>query len=341
MTDMPAARSFRRVATAALATIYLVILAGSIVRASGAGMGCPDWPTCFGRWIPPTDESQLPADYHSLYAGRGYADTDFNPVKTWTEYVNRLLGASAGVLVLLTLLYSVPFLQRDRAIFSLSLGIFFLMGFQGWLGSYVVASNLRPIMITAHMLTALTIVALLIYAITRSQRDSLASAGMTDLPERFNTVLLVALGMTLVQIAMGTQIREAVDAISTALDGSERHLWRERFPLIFYVHRTFSAVILLTNLWLAWTLVRRLGSRNRLARFGILLASLVVAGILTGVSLDRLGFPAFIQPLHLLLAHLVFGVQFFLWMAGRYARRRDSLDQSGALRSAAFDRCDR
>ena len=54
---------------------------GGIVRASGAGMGCPDWPTCFGQLIPPTSEAELPSNYHELYAV-GYANTDFNVVKT-------------------------------------------------------------------------------------------------------------------------------------------------------------------------------------------------------------------------------------------------------------------
>ncbi len=323
MKDLPSPIGFTRVATLALVAIYLVILAGSIVRASGAGMGCPDWPTCFGHWIPPTDETQLPPDYHAVYAERGYADTHFNPVKTWTEYANRLMGVSAGILILLTVIYSIRFLKTDRAIFVLSLGTFLLTGFQGWLGAAVVASNLRPIMITAHMLMALTVVALLIYIIARSQRASLASAGVAGLPARFRTVLLAALGMTLLQIAMGTQVREAVDTIAVISNQTERYLWREQFPVIFYVHRTFSAIILMTNLWLAWKLAHARGLARWLRRFGVLLAVLVISAILTGVSLDRLGFPAFIQPAHLLFATLIFGVQFFLLAACRYARRNE------------------
>jgi len=81
MIDNQALIRFRRLGTLTIAAVYLVILAGGIVRASGAGMGCPDWPTCFGQWIPPTEEAQLPANYHDIYALRGYADTRFNPLK--------------------------------------------------------------------------------------------------------------------------------------------------------------------------------------------------------------------------------------------------------------------
>lgn len=320
MTDPIASLSFRRLGALTIAAVYLVILAGSVVRASGAGMGCPDWPTCFGQWIPPTSEAQLPPDYHAIYAARGYANTDFNPLKTWTEYTNRLLGATTGILVLLTLLRSRIFLKSDRAIFWLSLSVFLLIGFQGWLGSAVVASNLRPAMITAHMVMAFVILCLLIYAIARSQRDVLASVDASRLPKYFKTVLLAAMGMTLLQIAMGTQIREAVDVIAGQFDG-ERGLWREHFPIIFYVHRSFSSVILLTNLWLAWKIMRHVAHDTLFFRFGVIVAALVVTAILTGVTLDRLGFPAFVQPAHLLLANLIFGAQFFLFMMYRYSEK--------------------
>ena len=62
-------------------------------------MGCPDWPTCFGQWVPPTSESDLPRNYQEIYADLGYAETRFNVVKTWTEYVNRLIGVGIGLLI--------------------------------------------------------------------------------------------------------------------------------------------------------------------------------------------------------------------------------------------------
>ncbi|MDD2768558.1 MAG: COX15/CtaA family protein [Methylococcus sp.] len=311
---------FARIGVITIAAVYFLIMVGGIVRASGAGMGCPDWPTCFGQLIPPTDESQLPANYHETYAERGYADTRFNPVKTWTEYVNRLVGVSIGLLIMATLYRSLAFWKTDRTVTWLALTVFLAVGFQGWLGSAVVASNLRPIMITAHMLMAFAIVCLLIYAVTRSQRRYFAALDLSELPPRFRTILLTAMGMTLFQIAMGTQIRESVDVMAAAAS-ADRSLWRENFPLIFYVHRSFSALILGVNLWLAWKMVKTLPAGSLYARFGKTLAGLVAAAIAAGVTLDRLGFPAIAQPLHLVLANLIFGTQFFLYVAYRYASR--------------------
>jgi cytochrome c oxidase assembly protein subunit 15 len=318
--DSRARLHYARIGTLTIAAVYFLILVGGIVRASGAGMGCPDWPTCFGQWIPPTDESQLPANYQEIYADRGYADTRFNPIKTWTEYVNRLIGVGIGLLILMTLVHSFAFWKTDRKIVWLSLAVFLGVSFQAWLGSAVVASNLRPMVITAHMVMAFLIVCTLIYAVVRSQRDYFENLDLSGLPGNFRSVLTVALGLTLIQIAMGTQIRETVDTIAT-LDTLQRDLWRERFPVVFYIHRSFSAVILLTNLWLAWKMVR---GRNWLyARLGFVLAGIVLAAIGAGVTLDRFGFPAVAQPLHLLLANLLFGTQFFLYLGYRYATHRN------------------
>jgi cytochrome c oxidase assembly protein subunit 15 len=310
---------FRRLGILTIVAVYLVILAGGIVRASGAGMGCPDWPTCFGQWIPPTDEAQLPANYHEIYAQRGYENTQFNPVKTWTEYSNRLIGATTGLLVILTAWASRIFLRTDKTIFYLSAVSVFLIGFQGWLGSTVVASNLKPVMITLHMLLALVIVALLIYTIARSQRDSLSRIDSSGLPAKFKAVLIAAMIMTLLQVMMGTQVREAVDFIAHEHSYIDRKYWRDDFPIIFYVHRSFSSIILFTNLWLVWKLHKTLDRRNILYRTGLTLIALIVIAILAGITLDRLGVPPVAQPVHLLMANLIFGLQFFLFIGLGYA----------------------
>ena len=331
MTDPQAAARFRHLGAFTIFAVYCVILAGGIVRASGAGMGCPDWPTCFGEWIPPTSEAQLPANYHEIYAARGYDNTTFNPVKTWTEYTNRLIGASTGLLILLTVWASRIYLRGDKAIFYLALTVFLLVGFQGWLGSAVVASNLKPIMITLHMLLALFIVALLIYAIARSQQPILSSLECPELSPKVQTVLKLAMAMTLLQVAMGTQVRESINFIAHGSANLDREYWRESFPIIFYVHRSFSSLILFTNLWLAWK-IRQSAASRLLTRTAYILSGLIVTAILAGVSLDRLGFPAIAQPLHLLMANLIFGTQFFLFICLNYAspqsRKQDQLSSN-------------
>src|SRR5437868_8273358 len=96
--------SFQRLALATTATTYLLILVGGLVRASGAGLGCPDWPKCFGRWIPPLSKKDVPAAIDPSL---------FNVTKAWTEYVNRLLGVSVGLLIFSTLV--LAFLHHRHA----------------------------------------------------------------------------------------------------------------------------------------------------------------------------------------------------------------------------------
>ncbi len=315
-----ASARFRRLGVLTIFAVYLVILAGGTVRASGAGMGCPDWPTCFGQWIPPTSEAQLPPNYHEIYAARGYQNTAFNPLKTWTEYSNRLIGVSAGLLIILTVWRARAYLNSDKTVFYLSLSVLLITGFQGWLGSAVVASNLKPLMITLHMLLALFIVALLIYAIARSQRLFLAQIDASWLTPRYQLILKLAMAMTLLQISMGVQVREAVDFIAHQHSYIDRAYWRDSFPIIFYVHRSFSSLILFTNLWLAWTIHKQTAAHPLLRTLAHALAGLVITAILAGVSLDRLGFPALAQPVHLLMANLIFGAQFLLFICCRYAK---------------------
>ena len=307
--------SFRRLAFITLGAVYFLIAVGASVRASGAGMGCPDWPTCFGQWVPPTSEAQLPSDYQEIYADLGYADTRFNVVKTWTEYLNRLIGVSIGLLIFMTAVFSWRLRSYDFSIFVSSLAAFFMVGFQGWLGSKVVSSNLQPGMITLHMLVALAIVGTLLFALAQARLQIMLSQPVTAIDPRVKQWLLVVVGISILQIAMGTQVREMTDFLKETQGEELRSSWIEFMPWFFYVHRSFSAVLLLANLWLAKLLVDSLGWNHTLTRLTFLMIGVICFSVASGATLGHLGMPAFIQPTHLVAAALLFGVQFLIWVS--------------------------
>ncbi len=309
--------SYRRIALITLVAVYFLILVGATVRASGAGMGCPDWPTCFGRWIPPMSEAQLPANYQEIYADRGYAETRFNPVKTWTEYVNRLVGVSIGLFILITAWKSLRLKSYDRWIPVASVAALLMVIFQGWLGARVVASNLQPGMITLHMVMALAIVGVLLFALARSRRDIASQYTIHSIPSKFAPLLYTVIVMTVLQVTMGTQVREMTDFLNHS-QGVERTSWIAMQPWFFYVHRSFSAVVLFANLWLVWMLYKSLGLRHYLSKLSLGILTVIGLAIVSGATLGHLGMPAVVQPVHLLAATLIFGLQFLLWMEYRH-----------------------
>ena len=311
---------YRRMAIITLAAVYFLILVGASVRASGAGIGCPDWPTCFGQWIPPTHESQLPSNYKEIYADLGYADTRFNVTKTWAEYANRLVGVTIGFLIFLTAIFSIPLRRINKSIFLASVAAFFMVGFQGWLGAKVVSSNLQPGMITIHMLMALAIVGTLLFALAEARRRVMVKQPIIGIDSRFEPWLYIVLGMTVLQVAMGTQVREMTDLIREAQGEALRSTWIEAMPWFFFVHRSFSALVLIANLWLARLLIHSLGWQHVLTRLTFAMILVIFLAVLSGATLGHLGMPAFIQPTHLLAASLLFGLQFLIWLSYRHSK---------------------
>ena len=316
-----AIQSFSRIAVITLGALYFLIAVGASVRASGAGMGCPDWPTCFGQWVPPTDESQLPRNYQEIYGDLGYADTEFNVLKTWTEYVNRLIGVTIGILIFITTLVSWRLRRYDVSIFLASFSSFLMVGFQGWLGSKVVSSNLQPGMITLHMLVALAIVGTLLFSLAQARKRVMSAQPVLAIDRRFEQWMYVVLAMTVLQVAMGTQVREMTDFLREAQGEGLRSSWIEFMPWFFYVHRSFSAVVLFSNLWLVNLLINSLGWQHTLTRLTFGMVLVICVAILSGATLSHLGMPAFVQPTHLVAAAMLFGLQFLIWMSFRHARR--------------------
>jgi cytochrome c oxidase assembly protein subunit 15 len=310
-------KAFRKMGIVTIVAVYILILIGGIVRSTGAGMGCPDWPKCFGSWVPPTEVTQLPTDYQEIYKDRGYADVEFNVYKTWTEYINRLVGVAIGFLIFLTLILSVPFLKTDKTVFYLSLFAFILVGFQGWLGAVVVATNLAPWMVTVHMLVAILIVILLIYTVARSFTGKI-SVGPVERKQLINKLLLFLLTTSIIQVVLGTQVREAIDEIAVALRGNNRESWIGQLGIGFYIHRSLSSIILIAHVYLLYLLRKSAKQDSIVNTYTIALLAVVIVEILAGIGMAYLAIPAFLQPVHLLLAVAAIGIQFVLLLFINY-----------------------
>lgn len=283
---------------ASIVMIYLVILAGAIVRSTGAGMGCPDWPKCFGLWIPPTDISQLPENYQVLFSDNGKVYVEpFNPIKTWTEYVNRLVGALSGLVVLVMLFWSFKIRKEFPKSFYLTIFAFLLLLFQGWLGAKVVYTNLTPHMITYHMIIAMVIVGTLILSVVSTLNFTSNSN---------NKLFLALLIIMFIQMILGVLVREQIDVTMKKMMYQNRELWLSTVDSVFIIHRAFSWIVLISSIYFFYRL------RNTELRFHtIVQISGVFILIFTGILFQYFEFPAFAQPIHLLTTSLMIGNLFY------------------------------
>ncbi len=112
--------TFQKTAILTVAATLFLILVGGLVRAAGAGLGCPDWPKCFGMWIPPTSLGELPSQFDA---------SQFNVYNTWIEYVNRLVGVLIGLLITGTFVLSFRYRKAKPTVFYSSFAAFVLVLF--------------------------------------------------------------------------------------------------------------------------------------------------------------------------------------------------------------------
>ena len=330
-------KQFTIASKTSLVLVLLVILAGSLVRMTGSGMGCPDWPKCFGYFIPPTDISQIEwksntnfkkgiiikfeerlifakedfksGNYIDLNNWNDYTKhdySDFDPVKTWIEFLNRLVGVVAGLATLSMFFLSITLWRKKKTIFFISLAIVLGMGFQAWLGKLVVDSNLAPYKITTHMLMALVIVSLLIYSIF------LVRGNIYNIVVQNNSLkilIVFSVLISLIQITIGTQVREFVDIQYESFGPEKKEMWLTNPNFYFYFHRSFSILIFLVNLilfYLAYKKKMFLGIIEKIM-------FIIFLEIVVGIAMYYGDFPLLSQPIHLILATLLFSYQFY-WM---------------------------
>lgn len=302
---------FRRFGIATIIAVFFLIFVGGLVRSTGSGMGCPDWPKCFGQYVPPTNINQLPTDYKTKFAVQGKQIADFDVYKTWIEYLNRLVGVVIGLFIFLTVVFAFPYLKSNAKIFWLSFLAFILVGFQGWIGSKVVATDLASWMITIHMLIALVIVALLIYTVSISQQFSI---NQFKIDRSLKTFVILSIIISLIQIVSGTQVREKVDHVATLFGEQYRTQWPKFFmeELIFKLHRSWSILSLGVSTLLLFK-YRNLFERNSLIyKSGLGIILLLCSQALSGSILVNLGFPKEVTAIHLTVGSIIAGLQIFV-----------------------------
>jgi cytochrome c oxidase assembly protein subunit 15 len=293
--------------------VFLVILAGAVVRTTGSGMGCPDWPKCFGQYIPPTDISELPADYKVRFLVKGKEIADFDAFKTWTEYVNRLLGALLGVVIFALCVSSISYRKADPLKIVLSVLLLLVTGFVGWLGSVVVKTDLEPVKITIHMLTAFIILALAVVTFHRANSQTrMVNTFAQVLPKWVLPLLVGAVFLTLLQVMLGTQVREEIDVIAKTLEYRWRELWVQQLSSMFIVHRSASWLVVLVNAGLVWYLFKQATPEHKILRRSLVIVMVgIFIEIALGITLAYFAMPKVVQPAHLLIASTIFAAQIF------------------------------
>ncbi|MFS4494592.1 COX15/CtaA family protein [Maribacter sp. 2308TA10-17] len=337
-------KNFRKIAKVSLVLVYLVIVAGAIVRVTGSGMGCPDWPKCFGYYIPPTDISEIQwtpdkefkkgqivilkeelqvatedfkssASYNpknwEAYTKHEYAT--FNPWHTWIEYINRLVTVVLGLPMLLLFFLSFWLFKKDKVITVVTILTLVVLGIQAVLGKLVVDTNLKPTMISVHMIIALVIMAMLIYLIHRTGKQS----ERIKFDQKVLSLLLVAFVFSFIQIIMGIQVRQFVDLQIDVLGENMQNKWLQSPTLSFYLHRSFSIAVVLLNLFIGYRIYKFNLGYTKIKWVLIILLIEVVSGM----AMYYLSFPFASQPIHLVLASLLFGIQFYLILEALKSKR--------------------
>ena len=263
---------------------------GSFVRTTGSGLGCPDWPYCFGRLIPPTSEHELPENYRKDFSINGEKIAKFDPFKTWSEYLNRLLGVVVGIEMFLLLILSF----KTKHLFPWCLIVFLLTGLQGWIGAKVVSTALHPQLISVHMLMAVMILLILHTLYVKTHKKAHPST-----PLLWPSIVFF---FSIVQLVLGTTLRQEIDDLVHLGENKLLSIPVENLGTVFLLHRVCASFVLIGNLVLFWVFLK---SKTFFWPFGFLLIT-----IAAGILLTTFAVPPILASIHLLASCLYLGTFF-------------------------------
>lgn len=336
---------FQKLASAALVSVLILIFVGAIVRVTGAGLGCPDWPKCWGCIIPPwkveqVDLSRIDFEKFQRKAERLGRDPEtvtpehilenFNPRHVWTEFVNRLFALPVALFSLGTMVAAFGQPRRRRIVWWTSFGSLILVGVNAVLGAMVVYSGLRPGVLTLHMALAMLLIGMLAYTAWRgTDRPWSLPIKSSSIPWVRGSVLIL-LGLIVVEGIMGTQIREMTDELAKAHDGEPRQAWIGELEEtgVYLIHRSFSWAIVAVSLLAWWRTGRATG--GVVGKPAKVVLGLVVVQMVLGLIMAQIQVFAVVQVLHVGLAGIMLAAV-VLWLCGTWKIRELPGEETGAL----------
>lgn len=293
-------RSFQKFTLLTVFFVYLVIFAGGLVRVTGAGLGCPDWPKCFGRWIPPTSFEQLPPDIDPA---------QFNITLAWIEYTNRLVGMIVGLLIAAAAVWAILKFRKYKRIVWGTVVAALLVAFQGWYGSVVVSSELDQTIVTVHYFLAVLIAGVLIFIYTQVYGIENKNIPAAQFPPDIRWWTMGLFLLALLQMLLGSQIRAVVEQLAQnlpLLSDSER---LAQVGVINHLHLALG-LTLAAAIWIFGLRIRRnLDIIPNLIKIGAAGSAILAAvQIILGLVFIVFGLVPLAQLFHLCIASVIMGL---------------------------------
>jgi cytochrome c oxidase assembly protein subunit 15 len=312
-------RFYRRLALAATGLAFVVVVVGAYVRLMDAGLGCPDWPGCYGELSPARAEAEIA----KAVAAQGGEHGPVSLRKAWQEMFHRYLAGALGLLIFALAVVawrSRRALGRSPALASALLGLVIL---QAALGMWTVTLLLKPVIVTLHLLGGMATLALLVWLSLRQ----LAIAPCARLAaRRLRPWAALGLAIVVAQIALGGWVSSNYAALACVdfpkchgewlpeMDfrhgfqlvrelgrtAAGTHLAYEALTAIHWSHRIGALVTLLYVSGLAIAITRVAGA----ARYGALLAAVVAVQVALGIANVLAGLPLAVAVAHNAVAAL-------------------------------------
>ena len=276
-------RGLRTAAISATAATFVLIGIGALVRATGSGLGCPGWPKCFGRWIPPLE-------YHAVI-----------------EYSHRLATVLDTVLVgLLASVAAVRYRWASR-VFWPSVAAVGLIVLQAALGALVVNGDLEALLVTAHFMNAMILAGTLVYATVAA----FTLGGVAAPVDRLARLARVAAAHTFVLLGLGAYVRGEGAGLAfpdwPLMDGKVVPALSALRPALHFAHRAVAAAVFVLVVWLAVLAWRSRRSRTAAAALALIAAGLFAAQILIGAANVWSGLAPATVTAHVAVAALIWG----------------------------------